>query len=260
MGGVNLKGKILVILVSLALLVGLLCGCAEEEATNKKPNAEFSIDITTGIYSGTIITFTDESTDSDGNIESWEWDFGDGTTSTESGPIEHSYANEGTYTVQLIVTDNDGAESDAYQMLITVTLRDIVAMAQFAGFNTLATALTAADLIETLQGEGPFTVFAPTDDAFAALNQTWLSDLLLDTTNLTKVLTYHVLSGEFITEDFTDGEYTTLEGTNITVVLVDTNLTVNGIDVSIADADIECSNGIIHIIGEVLLPDSVEGP
>ena len=124
-------------------------------------------------------------------------------------------------------------------------------------FETLVTALTAANLVETLQGEGPFTVFAPTDDAFAALNQTWLTNLLSDTTNLTKVLTYHVVSGKVMSTDLSNTTVMTLEGTNITVV-VDTTVTINGVNVT--TADVECSNGVIHIIGEVLLPDSVTGP
>ncbi len=258
MGGVDLKGKLLVIIIIMSLLVGFLTGCVEEETKNKKPKAEFEVDKTTGIYADITITFTDKSTDSDGQITSWIWDFGDGTTSNESGPIEHSYATVGTYTVKLIVTDDDGEDSNPYEMDITVTLRDIVAMAQFAGFNTLANALIIADLVDTLQGEGPFTVFAPTDEAFGALDQTWLTNLLADTTNLTKVLTYHVLSGKFMSTDLSVGEYVTIEGTNITIALDDTNLTVN--NVSITTADVECSNGVIHIIGEVLLPDSVQGP
>jgi len=248
--------KMFVLLVIVLLLVGIMSGCVEEE--NKKPTAGFSIDPETNIYVDTTITFSDTSDDKDGTIESWMWDFGDETNSTDSGPIEHSYDEIGTYTVTLTVTDNDDAESDIYSMNIEVTLKDIVTTAVDSGFSTLATALTAADLVDTLKGEGPFTVFAPTNDAFDALNQTWLTALLDDVTNLTLVLKYHVVSGQVMSSDLTDGEVMTLEGTNVTIAIDGTNVTVNG--VLVTTADVECSNGVIHIIGEVLLPESVPGP
>ena len=229
------------------MLTGIISGCVEE--SNKKPTASYTIDPETDIYVGTTITFTDTSEDEDGSIESWMWDFGDGTNSTESGPIEHSYDEVGTYTVTLTVKDNDGEESTVYSLDIEVTLKDIVTTAIDAGFSTLAEALTEADLVETLQGDGPFTVFAPTNDAFTALNQTWLTALLGDVTNLTKVLTYHVVSGKVMSSELSDGEVTTLEGTNITIAIDGTNITVNG--VLVTTADIECSNGVIHIIGAV---------
>ena len=143
-------------------------------------------------------------------------------------------------------------------MDITITLKDIVTTAIDAGFSTLASALTTADLVTTLQGEGPFTVFAPTDDAFAAVNQTWLTALLDDVTNLTKVLTYHVLSGTYMSADLTNTSVATLEGTNITIAVNTTGVYIN--DVMVATADVECSNGVIHIIGNVLIPETVTAP
>ena len=112
--------KLLIGLVSIFLLVGILSGCVEEEkpAANKAPKAAFSKDVT-DIYVGTTITFTDESTDEDGTIESWLWDFGDETNSTEQNPT-HSYDEIDTYTVTLTVTDNDGA-TDQATMDIDVT-------------------------------------------------------------------------------------------------------------------------------------------
>ncbi len=247
--------KILTPIVCCALLIGMLSGCVEE--TNEAPEASFSY-TAENMYVDTTITFTDSSTD-DGTISSWLWDFGDGTTSTEQNPT-HSYSEAATYTVELTVTD-DGDLNDTTSETLTITLKDIVTTAIDAGFSTLATALEAAELVTTLQGEGPFTVFAPTDDAFAAVNQTWLTALLEDTTNLTKVLTYHVIGDTVMAADITDElEKVTLEGTNLTFA-VDTggNVTING-EATVTQTDIECNNGYIHVIDTVLIPETVTGP
>jgi PKD repeat protein len=102
----------------------MLTGCVEnppEETTNKIPEAGFTIDLETGeINIGTTITFTDTSTDEDGTIAEWDWDFGDSTTSTEQNPT-HSYESLGTYIVTLIVTDDQGNASEEYTMNIDVT-------------------------------------------------------------------------------------------------------------------------------------------
>ena len=258
-GEINLKKKLFVLVLSVVLLTGIISGCVEEE--NKKPTASFTIDpetdiyTKTDIYDGTTITFTDTSEDEDGTIKSWMWDFGDGTNSTESGPIEHSYDEIGEYTVTLMVEDNDGAESDVYTLDIDVTYKDIVDTAVEAGFSTLATALTEAELVDALKEDGPFTVFAPTNAAFAALDEDYLDDLLTnDTENLTKILKYHVVTTKVMSSDLSDGEVATLEGTNITIAIGE-NVTIN--DVVVTTPDIECSNGVIHIIGEVLVPESV---
>jgi len=236
--------------------MGVLSGCVEE-AENQTPEAKFSYE-SDNMFIGTEFSFMDESTDEDGNISSWSWDFNgdDIEDSAEQNPM-YTFSEVGTFTVSLTVEDDDGA-TDEYNMAIEITLMDIVSTAIDAGFDTLVTALTAADLVGTLQGEGPFTVFAPTDEAFAELNQTWLTDLLEDVDNLTKVLTYHVVSGKVMSSDLENGTVTTLEGSNITIAVDGTNITVNS--VLVTTADIECSNGVIHIIGEVLLPESVEGP
>ena len=251
--------KIFVSLVSIALLVGFLSGCIETEETetkNKLPKAIFSVPINTDVNSE--IEFTDSSTDKDGTISEWYWDFGDGTNSTDQNPT-HTYSLNGTYTVKLTITDNEGAE-DTEEIDLLITLMDIVETAAYSGFDTLANALTAANLVTTLQGEGPFTVFAPTNESFAALNQTWLTNLINNITNLTKVLTYHVLLAEVIAADITDGlEALTVEGTNITFAIDGSNVTINNV-ANITQTDIECSNGYIHVIDAVLVPESVEGP
>ncbi len=119
--------------------------------------------------------------------------------------------------------------------------------------STLVTALDAADLVEALQAPGPFTVFAPTDDAFAALPEGVLDQLVQPENKdaLTKVLTYHVVEGAVMAADVTDGEVPTLEGQSLTLSTAD-GVTVNG--ATVTTADVEASNGVIHLIDTVLLP------
>ena len=121
-------------------------------------------------------------------------------------------------------------------------------------FTTLVTALQQAELVETLAGEGDFTVFAPTNDAFAALGDT-LDAVLADNDLLTKVLLYHVLSGSVFSETALtlDGqEVETLSGDKFAVSVMDGNLYIN--DAMVIIADIEASNGVIHVIDAVLVP------
>lgn len=103
-----MKRKMIVPIVCVALVVGILSGCVEPEVKNKPPTASFTYSPTENIYINITITFTDASTDKDGTIAAWSWDFGDGTTSTDDNPT-HKYTAIGPYTVTLIVTDNDGA-------------------------------------------------------------------------------------------------------------------------------------------------------
>ncbi len=130
---------------------------------------------------------------------------------------------------------------------------DIVDTAVAAGsFETLVAAVTAADLVDTLKGEGPFTVFAPTDDAFALLPEGTVPTLLENIPQLTGVLTYHVVPGRVMAADLTDGmTVTTVQGDTITIGTTD-GVTVN--NVNVIQADIEASNGVIHVIDGVLLP------
>lgn len=121
-------------------------------------------------------------------------------------------------------------------------------------FETLAAALTAADLIDTLKGEGPFTVFAPTDAAFAALPEGTVETLLQpeNRDQLVKILIYHVVPGKVMSSDLVDGmKATTVVGEDITVSLTD-GVSIN--KAAVVTADIETSNGVIHVIDSVILP------
>ncbi len=132
---------------------------------------------------------------------------------------------------------------------------DIVETAIAAGnFSTLATALTAAGLVETLKGDGPFTVFAPTDEAFAKLPQQTLSDLLKreNKEKLTAILTYHVVPGKITASQVASiSKAITVQGQSLTV---DTKDGVKINDAKVIAADVEASNGVIHVIDTVLLP------
>ena len=134
---------------------------------------------------------------------------------------------------------------------------DIVDTAVANGsFTTLVTAVTEAGLVETLKGEGPFTVFAPTDAAFAALPEGTIASLLADPTGaLTDILLYHVVAGKVMAADVLgmDGEHVeTAGGGMLTISIVDGNVKIN--DATVVIADVETSNGVIHVIDVVLLP------
>lgn len=130
---------------------------------------------------------------------------------------------------------------------------DIVNSAIDAGnFKTLVAALKAADLVDTLKGSGPFTVFAPTDEAFAKLPKAKLNALLKDKAQLTKVLTYHVVAGKVMAMDAKPGKVKTLEGGSI--VIADKNGVLMANNAKILKADIVADNGVIHAIDTVLMP------
>ncbi len=134
--------------------------------------------------------------------------------------------------------------------------KDIVDTAVAAGdFKTLATALKAADLVETLKGKGPFTVFAPTDAAFAKLPTGVLDDLLKpeNKKKLADILTYHVVSGKVMAADVVKlTKAKTVEGTDVSIKVAGGKVTVN--DAKVVTTDIACTNGVIHVIDTVLLP------
>ena len=133
--------------------------------------------------------------------------------------------------------------------------QDIVATAAEAGqFNTLAAALKAAGLVEVLQGDGPFTVFAPTDEAFAALPEGTLEKLLLpeNKDKLVQILTYHVVPGQVMSGDLESGMVKTVEGSKVKVKVSDAGVKVG--KAKVVKADVPASNGVIHVIDTVILP------
>lgn len=131
---------------------------------------------------------------------------------------------------------------------------NIVETAVAAGdFTTLVTAVEAAGLAETLSGEGPYTVFAPTDAAFEALPAGTLDELLADPDALANVLTYHVVDGDVMAADLSDGmEVEALNGETLTITVDGDTVKVN--DATVTTADIVTSNGVIHVIDTVLVP------
>jgi uncharacterized surface protein with fasciclin (FAS1) repeats len=137
---------------------------------------------------------------------------------------------------------------------------DIVAVASAAGsFGTLVAAVAAAGLVETLQGEGPFTVFAPTDEAFAAL-PAGVVDALLQESNkatLAKVLTYHVVGGAVHAAAVATGDVATVEGSTIAVEVTSDGVVLNG-SATVTATDVMASNGVIHVIDAVILPGDVD--
>jgi uncharacterized surface protein with fasciclin (FAS1) repeats len=132
--------------------------------------------------------------------------------------------------------------------------KDIVDTAVAAGsFKTLAKALTEAGLVETLKGKGPFTVFAPTDEAFAKLPKETLEAVLKDKKKLTAILTYHVVSGKVMAADVVKLKSAkTVNGKEVKIDSTD-GVKVNG--AKVVKADIETSNGVIHVIDTVLIPE-----
>lgn len=137
-------------------------------------------------------------------------------------------------------------------MALSVQAKDIVDTAVAAGsFKTLATALGAAGLIDTLKGKGPFTVFAPTDEAFAKIPKADLDALLSDKAKLTAVLTYHVVAGKVMAADVKAGTVRTVQGSDLTVT-TEGGVQVNGANV--VKTDIGADNGVIHVIDTVVMP------
>lgn len=124
--------------------------------------------------------------------------------------------------------------------------------------TTLASAIQAADLGTTLSEPGPYTVFAPTDAAFAALPAGVLDKLLLPENEevLTQILTYHVVAGSVTSADLTSGMVPTLEGADVDVVVDGTTVTVNG--ATVEQPDVTASNGVVHVIDTVLIPEGVD--
>ena len=137
-------------------------------------------------------------------------------------------------------------------MALSVQAKDIVDTAVGAGtFKTLATALGSADLVPTLKGKGPFTVFAPTDEAFAKIPKADLDALLKDKKKLAAVLTYHVVPGKVKAANVKAGKVKTVQGSEITIT------TTGGVMVNnakVIKTDIVADNGVIHVIDTVIMP------
>ena len=140
----------------------------------------------------------------------------------------------------------------AFGLTLSVQAKDLVDTAVAAGsFKTLATALTAAGLVDTLKGKGPFTVFAPTDAAFAKIPKADLDALLKDKAKLTAVLTYHVVAGKVMAADVKAGKVKTVQGSELTIS------TTGGVMVDkakVTATDIVADNGVIHVIDSVIMP------
>ena len=133
---------------------------------------------------------------------------------------------------------------------------DIVDTAIKAGsFNTLVAAVQAAELVETLKSKGPFTVFAPTDEAFSQLDKTTLESLLKpeNKDQLVAILTYHVVAGKVMSTDITDNmQPSTVNGSTINIKLNNGKVMIN--DATVITADVDTDNGVIHVIDKVLIP------
>ena len=157
-------------------------------------------------------------------------------------------------------SDSEATEETVTEETVVETemATDIVALAVATeGFSTLVAALTAAGLVETLQGEGPFTVFAPNDAAFAALPEGLLEKLLLpeNIAVLTAILTYHVVGAKVLSTEVVAGDAASVEGSNLALT-TDMGVMVN--DATVIQADVEASNGVIHVIDKVLVPPTVD--
>lgn len=168
----------------------------------------------------------------------------DTTTTTDESPVSEAPLTE--------APQSPMAESPMAQDSADTTLDQVVA--DSSTFTTLNAAIQAADLEATLSGPGPYTIFAPTDEAFAALPAGTLDQLLLpeNKAQLQQVLSYHVIPGNVTSAQITPGEVNTVEGTPVNISTSANEVTVGG--ATVVETDIAASNGVIHGIDEVLLP------
>jgi len=157
-----------------------------------------------------------------------------------------------------VTTTATTAKDQAASMTQKAEKLDIVQTAVNAGnFTTLVAAVEAAGLVETLQGEGPFTVFAPSDEAFAKLPEGTIENLLKDKKALTAVLTYHVVPGKVLAADVVKLKTAeTANGQAVTINASDKGVMVD--KANVIATDILCDNGVIHVIDEVILPEMTE--
>lgn len=163
-------------------------------------------------------------------------------------PLALATSTGGTETESTETTGTETGGAAGGETIVDLVLSD-------PNFSTLATALEAAGLTETLSGEGPFTVFAPTNDAFDALPEGELDALLADPTALSDVLLYHVVEGELTSDQLADGDaLASLQGGELSVSVTDSSVTVGGANVT--SPDLTASNGVVHAIDTVLLPSA----
>ncbi|MBW4550306.1 MAG: fasciclin domain-containing protein [Aphanocapsa sp. GSE-SYN-MK-11-07L] len=165
----------------------------------------------------------------------------------------HSPAQASDRSLQGVTTTT--IVSEKAQMAKSGTIVDITA--SNSSFKTLVAAIQAAGLAEVLSGKGPFTVFAPTDDAFIALPPGTLEELLKpeNKEKLQKILTYHVVSGDIKSKTLKSGEVKTVEGSSVNIQIKDEKAMVN--DANVIKTDIKASNGVIHVIDRVILPPGI---
>ena len=151
-------------------------------------------------------------------------------------------------TIQAPVAEEEPMEEPMDKTIVDVAVEN-------GNFETLVTAVTEAGLVETLSGEGPFTVFAPTDEAFAKIPEETLTAILADKEQLTSILTYHVVAGKVMAADVVNLDAAeTVQGQSLAIeVMEDGTVMVN--DAEVILTDVEASNGVIHVIDTVLLPE-----
>ncbi len=162
-----------------------------------------------------------------------------------SSPTEPTSATTGTPNTGVSESPNAAASGNIVELASTN-----------ASFKTLTKAVQAAGLTETLSGKGPYTVFAPTDQAFAALPQGTVENLLKpeNKEQLVKLLTYHVIAGEVTSSQITPGEVKTVEGTPVKIEVDKSSSEVNVNNAKVTQPDIKASNGVIHVVDKVIMP------
>jgi len=218
-------------------LVMAACGDDEDDTAATQAPAAAATDETTTTDAPTATTMTDEMDDERDDEMNEEMDEDMAMAGAPSGSA-----------CSAVPTDGEGSfDGMADDPAATAASNNPV-------LTTLVTAVTEAGLVDTLNGDGPFTIFAPTNDAFAAVPGDQLEAVLADTDLLTSVLTYHVVAGERLSSaDLVDaGTVTTVNGADVTITDVDGTLTVNGVP-SVC-MDVPTANATVHIVGGVLLP------
>lgn len=176
------------------------------------------------------------------------------TSAATSVPTPTTNTQQSSSAAADTAEENTMAQPGSSDMMVEVMPKDIVDIAVEDGrFTVLVAAVEAAALVETLKSEGPFTVFAPTDEAFAKLPEGTVETLLADIPALTNVLLYHVVSGNVMAADVVTLESAnTVQGQPVAIVVADGQVIIN--ESMVVITDIQASNGVIHVIDTVLLP------